>query len=126
MTNKPSMRYRPDELLRGLLASISCGKFTGAPDVLGGTFNQLGEKLLIFQQLASDGSGLPLSDAASEALKSLGKQGVLIQEASGAYLLSSEGKAHCKSSKMTLFNKADIAQLEEAALLFDETCGIKG
>lgn len=127
MTNRNSMRYRPEELLRGLLASVSCERFTGASDVLGGTLDQLAEKLSIFQQFASNGNGKPLSDTASAALKALEGQGVLTHEASsGAYHLNHEGRAHCKSSKQTLFSKADIAQLEEGATLFDQKCGVKG
>lgn len=126
MTNKPSMRYALEELLRGILASVPSDRFTGDPVVLGETLKQLGQKLPIFQQLTIAGADRALSDTTLTALGTLEKQGVLTRDASGAYLLSPQGRAHCKSSKQTLFNRADIAQLEEAATLFDQKCGIKG
>ncbi len=125
MTGPKSMRYALEELLRGLLASVSSDKFTGDPVVLGETLKQLGQKLPIFQQLTIAGSDRALSDTALAALGTLEKQGVLTREASGAYLLSPQGRAHCSTSKRTLFNKGDIAQLEEGATLFDQKCGIK-
>ena len=125
MTGPRSMQYGLEELLRGLLASVPSDKFTGAPDILGETFKQLGEKLTIFQQVTIAGSDRSLSEGALTALQTLTKQGVLTRDESGAYILSPQGRAHCKTSKQTLFNKGDIVQLEEGARLFDAKCGIK-
>jgi hypothetical protein len=105
------MRFAPQELLAGMLATLQGDGFPDDTDTLHATFVRVGTDFPLLARFAAD------DNAASEALGALEKSGVLTR-AEGRYSLTADGRAHCVSSKRTLFSKADTAQLEGAALIF--------
>ena len=121
-----SMRYRPDEVVSGMLASVELDSFTSDLNTLGEVFKELGERFLMFRAFASADPRVSLAPAAQDALKALVGGGFVQHEAGQRYVLTPQGRAHCITSKQTLFNRADVAQLEEAARLFEARCAVTG
>ncbi len=111
---QPSMRYELSEVLSGMLASLEGGGFTDDTQRLAAMFEQLAAQYPMFAPLAA---GVDPA-AVGEALRTLeGKN--YIEHAEGRYNLTAKGRAHCVSSKQTLFNRKDAVQLQEAARVFD-------
>ena len=106
-----SMRFAPQELLSGMLATLQGDSFTDNTDTLHATFIKVGTDFPLLARFAAE------DNAASVALSALETSGV-ITRGDGRYSLSPQGRASCVSSKRTLFSKADTAQLEGAALIF--------
>lgn len=112
-SGQPSMRHELSEVLSGMLASIESDSFTDDTQRLAAMFEQLAARFAMFAPLAV---GVDPA-AVGEALRTLeGKN--YIEHGEGRYTLTAKGRAHCVSSKQTLFSRKDIAQLEEAARLF--------
>ena len=105
------MRFSHQELLAGMLATLQGDSFTDNADTLQTTFTKVGTEFPLLAMFAVNDS------AASDALGALETSGVLLR-ADGRYSLSPQGRAHCVSSKRTLFSKRDTEQLEGAALIF--------
>jgi hypothetical protein len=110
-----SMRFTLPEVLSGMLASTDKDRFSDDPARLAAMFEDLATKFSLFAPLAAAVD----ADAVSNALDDLGRQGHLAREAD-MYVLTDTGRAHCIRSKRTLFNKSDIEQLEQAAVVFDK------
>lgn len=110
---QPSMRHELSEVLSGMLASIESDSFTDDTQRLAAMFEQLAARFPMFAPLAA---GVDPA-AVGEALRTLEEKS-FIEHDDGRYLLTAKGRAYCVSSKKTLFNRADSAQLEEAARLF--------
>ena len=106
-----SMRFAPQELLSGMLATLQGEGFTDDADTLHATFVRIGNDFPLMARFSAE------DDATSVALGALESSGVLTRTG-GRYALSAHGRAHCVSSKRTLFSKGDTAQLEGAALIF--------
>lgn len=109
-----SMRFTLNEVLSGMLASTTADSFGDDPAKLAAMFEQLAGQFTLFAPLAA---GVDPA-AVGQALQSLEAKKIL-SRAGGRYVLSDEGRAACRSSKRTLFNKGDADQLEEAAKVFD-------
>jgi hypothetical protein len=109
------MRFTLPEVLSGMLASTDQDTFTDDPGRLATMFEDLATRFALFAPLATAVD----ADAMAGALLDL-ESGGLLEHADGRYTLTDAGRAHCIRSKRTLFNKADIDQLEQAALVFDE------
>ena len=106
------MRFSHQELLAGILATLDGDSFPGDATALQTSFTRMGTEFPLLAALAtSDGA------ASVAALGALEQSGVLTQS-DGRYMLSDEGRAHCVSSKRTLFNKGDMEQLEGASRIF--------
>lgn len=111
---QPSMRHELSEVLSGMLASLAGDGFTDDTQRLAAMFEQLGTRFPMFAPLAG---GVDPA-AVGEALRILeGKN--YIEHGEGRYNLTVKGRAHCVSSKQTLFNRRDAEQLQEAARVFD-------
>ncbi len=111
---QPSMRYELSEVLSGMLASLGSDTFTDDTQRLAAMFEQLAARYPMFAPLAA---GVDPA-AVGAALRFLeGKN--FIEHGEGRYNLTVKGRAHCVSSKQTLFNRKDAEQLQEAARLFD-------
>ncbi len=108
------MRYRMDEVLSGMLASMTAQSFTSDPVRLARLFETLATQ---FPMFAPFGAGVAPA-AVGAALKTLESRKIL--EAKGdMYLLTESGRHTCTSAKRTLFNAGDRAQLEEAGKVLD-------
>ena len=106
------MRFSHQELLSGLLATLAGNDFTDDPAALKAVFARIGTEFPLLAPFAA-GEG----SAAVDALAGLESAGTLTRGA-GRYALSTAGRARCVSSKRTLFNRADVEQLEGAAAIF--------
>lgn len=109
-----SMRFSLNEVLSGMLASTAASSFSDDAVKLAAMFEQLAGQFPLFAPLAV---GVDPA-AVGQALQSLESKKI-ISRAEGRYVLSDEGRAACRSSKRTLFNRSDSDQLEEAAKVFD-------
>jgi hypothetical protein len=109
------MRYTLPEVLSGMLASTHGDAFTDDPARLAAMFEDLATRFALFAPLAAAID----ADAVAGALSDL-ESGALLEHRDGRYVLTDAGRAHGVRSKRTLFNKSDIEQLEQAALIFDE------
>ena len=108
------MRFTVNEVLAGMLASTDHTIFTDDTQRLATMFEDLAGRFPLFAPLANAVD----ANAVAAALAQLeGKS--FLQHADGTYVLTDAGKAHCLSSKRTLFNRGDIEQLNEAAKVFD-------
>lgn len=115
--NPRSMRYQMDEVLSGMLASMSEDSFADDPAGLGETFKGLAAQYPLFAPFAAAADGKDYSTVLESAL------GVLVakkwlQRVDGRYQLSEQGRISCVSNKRSLFSNADMAQLEQAAVSF--------
>ena len=98
-----SMRFSKGELMAGMLATLTGDAFTSDHASLDATFQKIGTEFPLMAPFA-------VGDAAvTEAIGALESAGA-IELRDGKYHLTEKGRAHCVSSKRTLFNKGDIAQ----------------
>ena len=109
-TTTDSMRFSPQEIVAGMLATLEGDNFTDEAGALKTVFGRVAGEFPLFAGLATD------EGAAAKALQALETSGVLTR--TGGYVLSVSGRAHCISSKRTLFNRGHVVQLEGAALVF--------
>jgi len=117
-----SMRYSVDEVLSGLLASITRDTFTDDTDQLGMAFKALCQAYPLLGSFAAVVGEADYSAVLRDALQKLvGKK--WLQHEPGLYSLTPQGRVSCVASKKTLFNKSDIEQLEAAASAFDADLG---
>src|SRR6476661_5119921 len=100
-----SMRYALSEVLSGMLASTSADSFSDNAAEIAATFNELASEFPLLAPMA--GSVDPA--AIGKALESLEAK-KLITHGTGSYTLTPEGRAHCVSSKRTLFKTQDRDQ----------------
>ena len=117
-----SMRYSPDEVLSGMLASFKQDAFTDDTDRLGAIFKGLGETYPLMSPFAAAQGEAVFSVALGKGLEKLVDKKWLNHEA-GTYSLTEQGRASCVGSKKTLFNKGDLEQLEAAAVAFEAQLG---
>lgn len=108
-----SMKFSLDEVLQGMLASIEQDSFTDDPARLASMFEGLAATVALFAPMAA---GVD-PQAVAGALKRLEDKSILTH-ADGKYTLTTTGRAHCVSSKRTLFSRGDQEQLEAAARTF--------
>ncbi|GIW05218.1 MAG: hypothetical protein KatS3mg060_0023 [Dehalococcoidia bacterium] len=117
MTSQPrSMRFQVQEVLAGALASLPSDTFSDDHAFLGRTFKHLSSTLPLFAPYAALVDESDYSSALDGALRALVERGWLVHEP-GHYTITAVGRAACISSKRTLFNRGDVAQLEEAAAI---------
>lgn len=109
-----SMRFALHEVLSGMLASIEHDSFTDDVRRLAAMFESLAGSFPLFAPLAAEVD----PDAVAHALTTLEERGFL-QHAKGLYVLTEAGRAHCITSKRTLFNERARTELEGAARIFD-------
>jgi len=109
-----SMKYSLDEVFSGMLASSAHDTFSNDAVRLAAAFEGLAGSYPMFAPFAN---GVDPA-AVSAALTAMEKRKMVKQEGN-AFVLTTEGRAACASSKRTLFNGSDRVQLEEAAEAFD-------
>ena len=112
-SNPRSMRFSLNEVLSGMLASLDSDHFTDDAASLAASFEHLAAQFTLFAPFA----GKLDPEAVNKALASMESKAYLAHEP-GQYKLTNDGRAHCVSSKRTLFNKADCEQLEAATAIF--------
>lgn len=117
-----SMRYSIDEVLSGMLASIEQETFTDDSERLGDVFKGLAGKAPLFAPFAALADEADFSAVLEGALQTLVSDGHLERQP-GRYQLTSAGRARCITSKRTLFNAGDIADLEAGARYFEAALG---
>ncbi len=117
-----SMRYTIDEVLSGMLASIERDTFTDDAQRLGEVFKGLAHEAPLFAPFAALADEADFSAALEGALQTLVSNGHL-EHQPGRYELTSTGRARCITSKRTLFNAGDIADLEAGARHFESVLG---
>ncbi len=127
MTQNPesaprSLRFKIDEVLSGMLATIEKDSFVDDTEKLGEVFKGLSQEAPLFEPFGALVGEIDFSAALDGALKSLVSNGVL-QHEPGRYRLSPEGRARCVASKRTLFNASNIKDLEVGARYFEEHGG---
>lgn len=108
------MRFALHEVLSGMLASIEQDGFADDVGRLVAMFEDLAKSFSLFAPLAA---GVDQT-AVQDVLRTLEARG-FVQHGTGQYVLTMAGRAHCVSSKRTLFSQRDREQLEEAARLFN-------
>jgi len=111
MTTTNSMRFSPDELLSGMLATMEATDFTADDARLRASFAKIAAEFPLMAPFAQT------DDAIQKAITALEGRGALVLDGDH-YKLTDEGRAHCVSSKRTLFNKDAREQLEGAAAIF--------
>ena len=111
MTATNSMRFSPDELLSGLLATLDSGDFPADNATLRATFAKIAAEFPLLAPFSTS------DDAIQKAITVLEGRKALVQEGD-RYTLTTEGRAACVSSKRTLFNRDNREQLEGAAAIF--------
>ena len=117
-----SMRYSLDEVLSGMLGSITRDEFTDNTERLGALFKSLSQEYPLLAPYAAIAAEADFSAILRDALGELVKKKWLQQEP-GRYALTKEGRAACVSSKRIIFRASDIEQLEAAARHFDAHVG---
>jgi len=117
-----SMRYTIDEVLSGMLASIERDTFTDDWQRLGEVFKGLAQEAPLFAPFAALAGEADFSAVLEGALQTLVSDGHL-ERGVGRYQLTPAGRARCVTSKRTLFNASDIADLEAGARYFEAHCG---
>ena len=117
-----SMRYTIDEVLSGMLASIERETFTDDSQRLGEVFRGLAQEAPLFASFAALAGEADFSAVLEGALQTLVSDGHL-ERGVGRYQLTPAGRARCVTSKRTLFNASDIADLEAGARYFEAHCG---
>jgi hypothetical protein len=116
------MRYTIDEVLSGILASIEQDSFTDDSQRLGEVFKGLSHEAPLFAPFAAVTGEADFSAVLEGALQTLVSNGHL-EHGEGRYQLTPAGRARCITSKRTLFNASDIADLEAGARYFEAHCG---
>jgi len=111
MTTTNSMRFSPDELLSGMLATLEAGDFPADNATLRTVFAKIAAEFPLLAPFSTT------DDAIQKAITVLEGRKALVQ-AGDRYTLTPEGRAACVSSKRTLFNRDDREQLEGAAAVF--------
>lgn len=111
MTTPNSMRFSPDELLSGMLATLEAGDFPADNARLREVFTKIATEFPLLAPFAT------ADDAIQKAITVLEGRKALVQDGD-RYTLTTEGRASCVSSKRTLFNRDDREQLEGAAAIF--------
>ena len=106
-----SMRFSPDELLQGMLATMEASDFPADDAALRAVFAKIAVEFPLLAPFATT------DDAIQKAITVLEGRKALVEEG-GRYTLTPEGRAACVSSKRTLFNRDDREQLEGAAAVF--------
>ncbi len=109
-----SMRFEISEVLSGMLATVEQRTFTDDAARLAAMFEDLSGKFALFAPFQSNVDAKAVGDALAKL-----EQKHFITHGTGHYTLTDDGKAHCVSSKRTLFNQGDREQLEAASLVFD-------
>ena len=104
------MRFSFQELLAGLLATLGTDEFPDDTAALQATFNEIAGQYPLFSPFAAT------TDAVAQAISALEGQHALTHEG-GRYVLTPRGRAHCVSSKRTLFNKGDRPRASARAAL---------
>lgn len=98
-----------------MLATLEGDRFSDDTAALAASFETLASQLTLFAPFAvagaGAGAGAPDTFGSLEAKSHLGRE-------SGKYLLTTEGRVHCISTKRTLFNRADCEQLTAATHIF--------
>ncbi|MBI4302653.1 MAG: hypothetical protein HY664_08610 [Chloroflexi bacterium] len=124
MTNPgpQSMRYSVDEVLSGMLASITRDDFTDDIERLGALFKGLSQAYPLLAPYAAIAGETDFSAVLRDALQKLADKKWLRHEP-GRYFLTKEGRAACVGSKRVIFNASDIEQLEAAARYLDAQVG---
>ena len=117
-----SMRYTIDDVLSGILASIEQDSFTDDSQRLGDVFKGLSHEAPLFAPFAAVAGEADFSAVLEGALQTLVSNGHL-EHGTGRYQLTPAGRARCITSKRTLFNANDIADLEAGARYFEAHCG---
>lgn len=117
-----SMRYTIDEVLSGILASIERDSFTDDSQRLGEVFKGLSQESMLFAPFAAVGGEADFSAVLEGALQTLVRNGHL-EHSADRYILTPPARARCITSKRTLFNARDMADLEAGARYFDAHCG---
>jgi hypothetical protein len=113
------MRFRIEEVLSGMLATVERDHFTDDPAKLGEIFRGLSQVGPLFAPFAALAGEQDFSAVVEDALKTLVKNGYL-EHPPGRYRLMPDGRARCITSKRTLFNAGDLRDLEAGARYFDE------
>ncbi len=117
-----SMKYSPDEVLSGLLATFKQTTFTDDTDRLGAIFKELGQTYSLLSPFAAAQGEADFSAVLGKGLEKLVSKKWLDHEP-GTYSLTEAGRASCVGSKKTLFNKGDLEQLEALAADFEAQLG---
>ena len=120
MNSPRSMRYQLEEVLAGMLATLSNDEFTDDTVALGNSFKRLAADYPLFAPYAALSEGGDYSVVLQNALATLVSQKSLTH-GGGKYTITKEGREGYISTKRTLFNRADVVQLEEAARIFVES-----
>ena len=94
-----------------MLATLEGDRFSDDTAALAASFETLASQLTLFAPVAGAGAGAPDAVGSHEAKSHHGRD-------SGKYLLTTEGRVHCISTKRTLFNRADCEQLTAATHIF--------
>ncbi len=118
-TGPQSMRYTIDEVLSGMLSSVSLDYFTDDHQKLGEIFKVVSGNHSMLAPFAAIAGETDFSAVLRDALQKLVDK-KLLQHEPGRYFLTPENRAQCMRSKRTLFNAADVKQVEAAALDFDK------
>ena len=117
-----SMKYSPDEVLSGLLATFKQTTFTDDTDRLGAIFKELGQTYSLLSPFAAAQGEADFSAVLGKGLEKLVSKKWLDHEP-GTYSLTEAGRVSCVGSKKTLFNKGDLEQLEALAADFEAQLG---
>lgn len=112
------MRHSLEEVLSGMLASVSLESFTDDADKLGAIFKNLSQDHPMLAPFAAVGGESDFSAHLRDALQKLVDRKML-EHQQGRYVLTVQGRAANVRSKQTLFNRSDVAELETAARDFD-------
>lgn len=107
------MRFEINEVLSGMLATIDKESFTDDAARLAAMFEGLSGRFTLFAPFQTGVDAKAVGDALAKL-----EQKHYIEHGTGEYTLTEEGRAHCVSSKRTLFNQGDREQLEGAAAEF--------
>jgi len=112
------MRYTVDEVLSGMLSSMTLDYFTDDHQRLGEIFKVLSENHPMLASYAAVTGESDFSAVLRDSLQKLVDKKFL-QHEPGRYFMSPENRAACVASKRALFNAADREQVEAAARDFD-------
>lgn len=110
MTTTNSMKFSPDELLAGILATVESADFTADAARLRAAFEKIVAQFPLLAPFTLN------ADAIQKAITVMEGHKALVHEGE-RYTLTPDGRAHCVSSKRTLFNRDAREQLEGAAAI---------
>ena len=111
MTTTNSMRFSPDELLSGMLATVEGTDFTADNARLRASFAKIAADFPLMAPFDQTDDAIQRAITVLEGRKAIELDG-------DHYTLTDAGRTHCVSSKRTLFNKDAREQLEGAAAIF--------